>query len=104
MFCWDAALDLPLGPGQYTLVLTQDGNDPLGTAVTDGFSQDGRPDYTGVDHLGQPGLRFIQVDGQARDGHWALDLTVSAVPEMGSAALLGAGLLLLTLASRRRSA
>jgi hypothetical protein len=104
LFCWDAALDLPLGPGQYTLVLTQDGNDPLGTAVTDGFSQDGRPDYTGVDHLGQPGLRFIQVDGQARDGHWALDLTVSAVPEMGSAALLGAGLLLLTLANRRRSA
>lgn len=103
LFCWDATLDLPLGPGRYTLVLTQDGNDPLGATPADGFSQDGQPDYTGLDHLGLPGLRFIQVDGQGRDGHWALDLTVSAVPEPGSAALFSTGLLL-ALAWCRRSA
>lgn len=100
-FCWDATLNLDLGPGRYTLVLTQDGNLPLGSTAADGFSQDGRPDFTGLDHLGQPGLRFIDVAGQPRDGHWALDLYAAAVPEP-SAAVLFLAALLVGAACRRR--
>lgn len=92
-FCWDAALDLDLGPGRYTLVLTQDGNLPLGDSPTAGFSQDGRPDFTGLDYLGLPGLRFIQVDGSARDGHWALELSNTPLPEPSTPALLAIALL-----------
>lgn len=100
-FCWDATLDLALPAGRYTLVLTQDGNLPLGDSPADGFSQDGRPDFTGVDHLGQPDLRFVQVDGQGRSGHWALDVSAAAVPEPSPTALLGAALLAGVLCGRR---
>jgi hypothetical protein len=100
-FCWDATLDVDLGPGRYTLVLTQDGNLPRGQIPADGFSQDGRPDFTGQDYLGQPGLRFIDINGQPRDGHWALELNTAAVPEPSTAALMAAALLL-GLACRRR--
>ncbi|RZL31435.1 MAG: hypothetical protein EOP35_22040, partial [Rubrivivax sp.] len=58
-FCWDAHFALDLTAGAYRLVLTQDGNLPLGPTLADGFAMTGRPDYTGLDFLGQPDLRFI---------------------------------------------
>lgn len=47
-FCWDAQLSLNLAAGAYRLVLTQDGNLPLGPGLADGFSMTGQPDYTGL--------------------------------------------------------
>lgn len=106
-FCWDAAFDLPgASAGHYTLVLSQDGNLPLGQ-LGDGFSMTGQPHYT-AQYLGSPGdsnATFVQIDGTQRSGRWALDLsvegTVTAVPELSSAAMLTVGLSVLSLARRR---
>ncbi len=99
-FCWDARLALDLAAGSYQLVLTQDGNTPLGPTLADGFSMSGQPDYTGLAYLGQPGLRFINVDGSARTGDWAFTLQAASVPEPAVLLLLLTGLA--CLAGRRR--
>lgn len=105
-FCWDAAFSHPGAlPGSYTLVLSQDGNNPLGQ-LADGYSMTGQPHYT-AQYLGgsNPNATFVQVDGTQRTGRWALDVSVpdgvSVVPEPASAALLLAGVVML-LAVRRR--
>ena len=92
-FCWDAGFSAALSAGDYTLVLTQDANLPFGPTLADGFSMTGSPDYTGLAYLGLPDLRFINVDGTQRDGHWALDVNATAIPVPSSVALLAAGLL-----------
>lgn len=92
-FCWDVGFSAALLAGDYTLVLTQDANLPFGPTLADGFSMTGSPDYTGLAYLGLPGLRFINVDGTQRDGHWALDVNATAIPVPSSVALLAAGLL-----------
>jgi hypothetical protein len=101
-FCWDASLSyLGATPSHYTLVLSQDGNTPLG-AWADGYAMAGQPHYTAA-YLGggNPGASFVQIDGAQRTGNWALDVALPAgvtlVPEPGAAALLAAGLALLTL-------
>jgi hypothetical protein len=101
-FCWDASLSyLGAVPSHYTLVLSQDGNTPLG-ALADGYAMAGQPHYTAA-YLGggNPGATFVQVDGAQRTGRWALDVALPAgvtlVPEPGAAALLAAGLAVLTL-------
>lgn len=92
-FCWDAEMQMTLGAGDYTLVLSQDGNTPLGNALADGYSQAGQSDYTGRWYLGQADLRFIQVDGTQRSGAWAFDMAQAAtVPEPSPVALLLAAL------------
>lgn len=91
-FCWDAAFSLPLAAGHYTLVLSQDGNAPPDNLFTGSHAKAGMADYTGQDFLGQAGLQFIQVDGTPRTGHWALDITASAVPEPAGALLMLLGL------------
>ena len=78
--CWDARFDLDLAAGDYTLVLTQDGNAPLGPDAAGPFLMDGQPDYSGRFFLGQAGLRFINADGSSRTGQWALLLDVEPAP------------------------
>lgn len=97
--CWDSRLDMQLQPGRYRLVLSQDGNTPLGPHFDDGYARQGEPDYTGWDALGLGGYRFVSADGRQRDGHWALavDGAALAVPEPA-----GWLLLLLGLAAGRR--
>jgi len=87
-FCWDASFSRLLPAGIYTLVLSQDGNEPLGQSLGDGYSQAGQADYTGLAYLGQPGAMFVQVDGTSRTGLWALDVQATNVPEPGTWLLL----------------
>jgi hypothetical protein len=65
-----------LTPGSYTVALTQQGNDLLGTTLASGFSEVGNPDYTGGP--------FIDPFGNQRDGDWAVDIvgnTITIAPE-----------------------
>ncbi len=104
-FCWDARLNIALNAGDYTVVLSQDANLPLGPTLSDGFAQTGRPDYTGVDYLGQPGLRFINVDGRPRSGAYVLEVAVengNVVPEPAAPALVALALGLSALVQVRR--
>lgn len=101
-FCWDAHFDTVLPAGHYTLVLSQDGNLPLGDSAAAGYAQDGVPDYTGQFFLGTPGATFVQVDGAQRTGRWALELHANAVPEPGVTALFAVGLVALGTLSRAR--
>jgi len=102
-FCWDAGFRSTLVAGRYRLLLSQDGNEPLG-ALADGYSQQGQPEYTAA-YLGLgSGAMFVAVGGAPRDGHWALEFSADAlapVPEPATAWLLAAGVVWL---ARRRSA
>jgi hypothetical protein len=101
-FCWDAGFSMALPAGHYTLVLSQDGNEPLGPLLGDGYSQAGTPDYTGLNYLGQPGLHFVQVDASQRSGLWAFDVQAASVPEPASALLWLLGATGLIVARRRQ--
>ncbi|MCX2862103.1 DVUA0089 family protein [Paucibacter sp. PLA-PC-4] len=100
-FCWDARFAVSLTAGSYRLVLSQDGNTPLGPTWDDGYLMSGQPDYTGLSYLGSE-QRFINVDGSPRSGAWAFSLHANVVPEPGTCALMLGGLGLL--AWRRRLA
>ncbi len=108
-FCWDAFFGTQLPAGHFLLVVSQDGNQPVGDFVPGqdlrhDFTQTGNPTYTG-DNAGLGGQRFIDVLGGARSGDWAVEFQVtplSAVPEPSRAALLLAALALLALRGTKR--
>ena len=107
-FCWDAALTVRLDAGNYTLVLTQDGNTAMGETLADGFQQDGSPFYTSRDFRGMESEDLcISADASQRSCGWALMTETTAlgpvgdVPEPGSLALVGVALLALQAARRR---
>jgi hypothetical protein len=104
-FCWDAGFTAALTAGNYTLVLSQDGNGPNGPTLADGFSRTGTPDYTGQDYLGVTGRRFVNADLGQRDGHWAFEAASAAlapVPEPANWALMVSGIAMIGLGPGRR--
>jgi len=101
-FCFDALVTETLPAGDYTLVLTETGNEALGD-LTDGFFLEaadtpcpGVNNFTNSDCLGygpSPGA-FYLFDGTEQTSYWALsgDLVPAAVPEPASFLLLSLGL------------
>lgn len=102
-FRWDACFTAAVGAGNYTLVLSQDGNVPYGPSLSDGFSMTGQHDFTGLNYLGTS-ARFINANGSQRDGHWAMTVSASAVPEPAPWVIFPAGLALLGVVVRRHRA
>jgi hypothetical protein len=88
--CLDAWIAESLPAGNFTLALTQSGNEPAG-ALSDGFTQQGQGNFTCP-----PG--FCDVFGEQLNGHWAVDILganpVSSAPEPATFLLAGLSLLL----------
>jgi hypothetical protein len=104
--CFDASIpSLQLSAGDYTLVLTEQGNDPVGL-LGDGFSEDGSngndPSFTGT-NAGMPGAMFLDPGNfSQRTNQWALDIegngiTVSETPEPTTFFMLGTGFFLVVI-------
>jgi hypothetical protein len=99
----DAFLSDDLGPGTYTLALTESGNEPVGD-LSDGFTEQGQGNFTC-----QQG--FCDEFGDQQNGTWAVDILNvtsaatpgSSTPEPMTFPLMGTSLLLAGLAKRRKT-
>jgi hypothetical protein len=90
----DAFLQIGIPAGTYFAALTQTPNFALGPLLSAGFELVGTGDFAGG---------FVDVFGNQRDGHWAVDIVDAAsatlfpvaVPEPATAWLIAAALLML---------
>ena len=96
--CWDAFIVFPGAPGtSYILALTEDDNTFQGSVLSDGFSEDGNGNFTGVNN--GYGGSFQLADGTQRTADWTVNI-LSADPDLSAGELTGtpepaSGLLLL---------
>jgi hypothetical protein len=101
----DPFLEIALAAGNYLAALTETPNFAVGPNLSDGFQLAGTGNFTA------PG-GFVDVFGNQRDGHWALDILnvasaavgIAAVPAPGTLWLIGAALLGFAAVSRPRAA
>jgi hypothetical protein len=103
----DFSFDYMLGPGDYTLVVTEYYNFAAGSNVSDGFTQDGNPTFTSAfvpdpnpNNVQPP---FVDAEGNQRNGNYRVTITSSdPVPEPATMTLLGLGLAGVAAQLRRR--
>ena len=79
--CWRYVDGIALGPGLYTLVLSQSDNVALGPTLGDGFLRAGQGNFTGPAFLGVPGS-FIDANPSQRDSRWAVDILNADLPQL----------------------
>ena len=98
--CWDASTTWFSQAGtEYTVALTQSGNDALGPTLADGFREQGNPHFT-ASNGPDANATFVMTGPNYRTGNWALtfqsaDPTLTAsIPEplTGILCLTGLGL------------
>ena len=107
---YDAFLQLLLGPGDYTVALTQFDNFVLAGNLANGFTYTGSPTFTSI--FGCSNGAFCDSTVANRTSAWAVDIrqvdqasaATSAVPEPASVVLLGIGLVLAAGGMRKRRA
>ncbi len=103
--CWDSLIEIALGPGLYTLVLSQSDNVALGPALGDGFLRAGQGNFTGPAFLGVPGS-FIDANPSQRDSRWAVDIlnaeSAAVVPEPATPMLVSGCAVVFAAISRSR--
>ena len=107
--CFDSYISQSLGPGVYTLVLSQSGNSPAGGNLSNGYTSTGQPNFTAIDGCSN-GI-FCDINGDNRTGNWAVDIdnvTSSSLPGGGATApepatflLLGGGFAGIVMLRRR---
>jgi hypothetical protein len=109
--CKDAFIVFPGAPGSsYILALTEDDNVFQGSVLSDGFSEDGTGNFTGINN--GFGGSFKLADNTQRTPDWTLNILsadptlsaqeVSGVPEPASGLLLLSGLTFLGRAIQRK--
>jgi hypothetical protein len=112
--CYDAALTVALGVGNYTVTVMQYDNFAKGTNLASGFRWDGPANIWFTDNIFPGGCVNHFEDssdsaGRCRTDQWAFDILnvnqatqVTAAPEPGSLALLGSGIIGLAGTVRRK--
>ncbi len=93
---YDALAQAVVGPGTYTIALTQYLNAATGPNLSNGFLFDGAAN---TNYTNGP---FRDGDSNIRTNAWAFDVRVVAVPEPGTAGLLALPLTVAVVARRRR--
>jgi len=79
---WDSFFSYTLAAGTYTVSIAQYNNYAAGTNLSNGFQEDGNPNFTFDYGWGaQPYFNGIQNDFDARTGNWALHV-INVQPEI----------------------
>jgi PEP-CTERM motif len=108
---WDSYFVVMLAAGDYIASVTQYNNFPVSLLLADGFVHEGNPDFTfdgGFGGATQPFFNGVWDTSDGRTGQWEFHLlnvesaTIDAIPEPGTLALLGLGLVAIPLVRRRR--
>ena len=96
---WDSFYQVDLNPGNYIVSVTQYDNFNNGSNLSDGFEQDGNPNFTFTSDFGgatQPLFNGVWDSDDPRSDFWEfhlLNVAEAQVPIPPSVLLLGSGLL-----------